>query len=51
MFNHSATEKTDLPNQTLSASGIPNGLLKAASAATTSGPVSVPDIGEQSGVV
>ena len=28
MFNHSATEKTNLPNQTLSASGIPNGLLK-----------------------
>ncbi len=27
MFNHSATEKTNLPNQTLSASGIPNGLL------------------------
>jgi hypothetical protein len=27
MFNHSATEKTNLPNQTLSATGIPNGLL------------------------
>ena len=42
MFNHSATEKTNLPNQTLSASGIPNGLLNSSICGNDIGVMSAP---------
>ena len=53
ILNHSATGKTNLPNQTLSASGIANGLLNGSVFGNDIGVMSAPyrDIGEQSVVV
>ena len=53
IFNYSATGKTNLPNQTLSASGIANGLLNGSVCGNDIGVMSAPyrDIGEQSVVV